>query len=732
MRITKLEIEGFRAYRKRIELDCSGDSVIVVGPNGFGKTSFFDAVGWGLFGRIRRLTGSRDAVGDDYIRNRFVKNGRVEVRLYMSHGEQEVLVERSMNSHTESELHVVVNGTELGVREASRWIGRLFTRPDQMASAPQREVERLFERCVLLPQEQLTAFIRETSPRDRFDALATLLGVDVARDFYTHLSAHEVTTREEVESLESDLRLADQDIERLRVERQALEERTTGESRTLPSLRSDLRRTIEDARESVDIPTDISSRDSADELVEAADLTETKLVGSIAVLEDRLNTLEELQTLRPELPSVERRITRLSRSIKELEEELESNTSGLEADRLALEALGREAAQLRREENAALAEHQELAEFLTLAQSHVTGDRCPVCEQKIDAGQVLARLQMRIDEFPAVSADLAKRQESVRRRTRRLESQIDQKATTVQAVAESLDAKRQEHARASQRSRAATRLAESAGVEIDISSESSIHEAETLTASRLRELSRIRNEIVGLRAQAEFVAARSRLREVRGKLRALASQRRRLVETLSSSRRVDREFSKIIRDSKRAEIDLVKELLGRQGPLLNALYRRLHPHPILDQLEIDYKRFADRGEVYFYATAESGRANVNTIFSSAQLNAVATCLFLSLNLSHFGRNYSLALLDDPIQNMDDFNVVGLLDMLRSFVPLRQVFISTHDAMLGQLISRKLRPTRPGERTLVHNLNGYDIDGPHVVTDIHDYSEEPWIINEIAS
>ena len=100
-----------------------------------------------------------------------------------------------------------------------------------------------------------------------------------------------------------------------------------------------------------------------------------------------------------------------------------------------------------------------------------------------------------------------------------------------------------------------------------------------------------------------------------------------------------------------------------QRPLLNALYRRLRPHPVLDQLDIEFGQFSQRGEVYFEAVAGEKRANVSAIFSSAQLNAVAICVFLATNVSAGETRF--ALLDDPIQNMDDFNVLGLLDLLRS-------------------------------------------------------------------
>jgi exonuclease SbcC len=54
-RIKSVEIEAFRAYRKRREFDVDADVIVFYGPNGLGKTSFFDAIDYVCTGRIGRL-----------------------------------------------------------------------------------------------------------------------------------------------------------------------------------------------------------------------------------------------------------------------------------------------------------------------------------------------------------------------------------------------------------------------------------------------------------------------------------------------------------------------------------------------------------------------------------------------------------------------------------------------------------------------------------------------------
>ena len=55
IRIQSISIEGFRAYRQKAEFSFGKDLTVLFGPNGFGKTSVFDAIDFAFTGEIGRL-----------------------------------------------------------------------------------------------------------------------------------------------------------------------------------------------------------------------------------------------------------------------------------------------------------------------------------------------------------------------------------------------------------------------------------------------------------------------------------------------------------------------------------------------------------------------------------------------------------------------------------------------------------------------------------------------------
>ena len=101
------------------------------------------------------------------------------------------------------------------------------------------------------------------------------------------------------------------------------------------------------------------------------------------------------------------------------------------------------------------------------------------------------------------------------------------------------------------------------------------------------------------------------------------------------------------------------------------------------------------------------------------MNALAVSIFLAFNLGIPAIPLNTAMLDDPLQSLDDVNLLGLIDLLRRTKDTRQLIISTHDIRFGDLLERKLRPVAQSQRTRILKFEGWNREGP--IVNGHDVS-----------
>src|SRR5262245_54358248 len=102
MRLENIKLSGFRGFAKETSLHLDASAVVVVGGNGRGKTSLFDAVLWVLTGSVPRLRGDGGAVVSMYSQT---GEARVELSLRDADGSRWSVTRRFDGA----EQHVVVD-----------------------------------------------------------------------------------------------------------------------------------------------------------------------------------------------------------------------------------------------------------------------------------------------------------------------------------------------------------------------------------------------------------------------------------------------------------------------------------------------------------------------------------------------------------------------------------------------------------------------------------------------
>lgn len=125
--------------------------------------------------------------------------------------------------------------------------------------------------------------------------------------------------------------------------------------------------------------------------------------------------------------------------------------------------------------------------------------------------------------------------------------------------------------------------------------------------------------------------------------------------------------------------------------LFNQIYRSLNPHRRFKEINFKVEVLRNKVGLNFNATHSTLNARPEFLFSSAQLNTFGVSMFLSMALRQNWLKLDTVLLDDPIQNLDDINVLSLIDLIRGLLDLnkgKQVIISTHDERFYHLVKRK--------------------------------------------
>jgi chromosome segregation ATPase len=247
---------------------------------------------------------------------------------------------------------------------------------------------------------------------ERFDTLASLLGLDVIRSFYRHMSSVSRDLGSEVEDARRQQLQVEQRLATFRSELDEIEALDDGSSATIDRLVSEYVRlraeagalapSLADEDTDVRSPTDLTERvrDLALQLADLRDRMESRSE-ELARLEEEMQSAVKQGDLTTQLASsradAEGEVATLRQSGEELERSLRDEA---EKD----QALSRQLAE-------ADQRRRELASFLILADRYLVEDHCPVCGQSISLDEVKASVAQRLGSLPGELIDLQRQKD---------------------------------------------------------------------------------------------------------------------------------------------------------------------------------------------------------------------------------------------------------------------------------------------------------------------------------
>ena len=155
-----------------------------------------------------------------------------------------------------------------------------------------------------------------------------------------------------------------------------------------------------------------------------------------------------------------------------------------------------------------------------------------------------------------------------------------------------------------------------------------------------------------------------------------------------------------------------------QLDIINKLYNTIDPHPEYKQIDFkcDFKNKDPRLNVVMYSVKDGHDTIVpNLYFSTAQINILSFCIFLAKALyAKTDKNEDLGciFIDDPIQALDDINVLSMIDLLRNVAYYldKQIILTTHDRNFFELLKKKVPAELFGSRFLELKQRGVFCEG----------------------
>jgi DNA repair exonuclease SbcCD ATPase subunit len=706
LRLVGLKVSGFRGFGTSASFDLDADAVVIVGANGQGKTSLFDAVLWAIAGQVERL-GTKDSG----LMSLYSTDGqmRVELTLRADDGTQRRVVREFDKSSTESNLLWDDGGGEpkKGRAAESELLAQLWP-PALEAKDARQSIGTAFTRANYLQQDLLCQFIGSDSDDSRFAVLAELLGAGRLRDLTLSLEQAQrsyTTTTTEASETVAQMKAREQQLA-VEVAELAVGVNMELLETTWTTWWSD----FELAGGTSEIATDFRASTApfrvdaaARELTTRRDAAERRRTELAELLDRYASLLVETESSSTQTGADARLATDRDSAQDEVQR-LEQNLaeSQQQAERRRTEALAQSES---RKELRALAE---------LALRHLDGP-CPVCEQPHDTESTRRHLESLIE----AGSDLPESPIVQRNEVLEVQTSLEQARGRLAALDDAAVAtQRQQTAR----QRVLDEIHASAE-RFDLPSTSTeailvdLRGERDRTSEQLTLIEQLIEEVQPLSLQVARLAAQARRAELD---RELLDLRERLAASQGNLRRREqaRSLSGSILDALRKSTEsFVDQRVEAVVPLLQAIYNSIDPHPTLQIVSLISRTFQGHGRLDAQVS-DPDQPKVHslsppTILSSSQSNALALAIFLTLNLSTPGAPLASLLLDDPLQSLDRINLLGLVDVLRRTSPQRQLLVATHDNAFGQLLARKLRPAHQGNKTIVIRLDGWSRSGPSI-------------------
>lgn len=649
MKLDYIEVCGFRGFREKLRVTFGSGFTVFVGRNGVGKSTLFDAVEYALTGSI-----------DKYMVERAAQESLSDYLWWRGDGKAEAYYVTASFKDVSGKVFTIKRTRESGADKTVSEIENAFCKELR----PEDALRQLC-RTSIIRDEWIAALSVDLSDTERFEYVRNALGLGQS-------SALAAKAKAVLKAAESAHKLRKDLYEEARNQlTRAI--RDLAEAKEAIANAGDAAAAMQILRDSTPGgPEELIARLNAGRAALAAGRSRLTAIGK-AIYQGR-----EVQALRGALEAPES-VARRSKAQQNLAE----FTTLKEKDELLLAEAARvlEIEERSNDIAASLAALIEHGTRLGTNEAH-----CPLCaairsHEEFTAGIALARRRM--ETLASGVSEARQRLNKARDAAARSLAAFNRAASELAAIKEEdsrLFAQEQAHIEIFENNNLDFRFVNDLeGLEHFLSTERDrLIELErallTLDVSQtVSRIASIEGHVVALRAAAD----------------AAASSLEQAEQAVTAAKVIDRSVKSV-------SGELIDERLAQISPLLNELYQRLRPH--FDWRSIEY---SIRGDVRRFLSLRVGDGlNPQFVFSSGQRRAAGLAFLLSVHLARDWTPWRTLLMDDPVQHIDDFRALHLIEVLAALrLGGKQVVCAVEDEALADLLCRRLLSSSesPGKR-----------------------------------
>lgn len=642
MKLDFVEVCGFRGFREKVRITFGSGFTIITGRNGVGKSTLCDAVEFALTGSI-----------DKYAVDKAAQESLNDYLWWRGNGAPNEHYVTASFKTDDGETFVVTRTRESGADKSPGEIEAAFC----YSVRPDNAIRQLCKTSIIR-DEWIAALSLDLNETDRFELVRSALGPVQGADVGTKAKA----VLKGIEAVHDARKHAYADARgRLTDVLTQLSEAKEAIARS-GDLAAAMETVVAATPRAAD---DLAARLSAGRSALAADRARLNAM-ALAVTEGREIQLSQRAFNAPD--AVQKRESARARLDT-------ATTTKAEAERVLAET--ERSWEVEERGNAiatSLAAIIEHGERLGLHDEH-----CPLCSasrtsEEFLAGIALARARM---ESLSLGVDAArKRVVEAREVARKAALELDQ----AQKVWDEVE---KERSILSDREQAHVEIFEHHGLEFRF-----VTDPDGLERHLIAERDRLINLELAL-ITLEISRSVSNIASLEDRIAALRNEADVAAAQVESSERALETAKAIERAVRSISGEIIDERLAQISPLLNELYQRLRPH--YDWRSIEY---SIRGDVRrFLSLKVGGGLNPQFIFSSGQRRAAGLAFLLSVHLARAWTPWRTLLLDDPVQHIDDFRALHLIEVLAALrLDGRQIVCAVEDSALAELLCRRLLST----------------------------------------